>query len=76
VSALRSVHIGLQPHRYVAVIPYRYFHYINANMSDIDLDKEIVYVTHRDVFKGKLAQLRKQGKVCNIVEKYKNHLYY
>jgi len=60
----------------VAVISCRCFHYVNANMSDTDLDKEMVYVAYRDIFKGKLAQLRKRAKVRNVVEKHKNHLHH
>ncbi|PMD31128.1 hypothetical protein L207DRAFT_592059 [Hyaloscypha variabilis F] len=45
-------------------------------MSDTELDREMVYVAYRDVFKGKLAQLRKRPKVRNVVEKHKNHLHH
>lgn len=34
-----------------------------------DLDKEMVYLAYRDIFKDKLAKLRKRNKVRNIVEK-------
>jgi hypothetical protein len=45
-------------------------------MSDLDLDKKIVYLAYRDIFKDKLAKLRKRSKVCNVVEKHKDHLHH
>jgi hypothetical protein len=48
----------------------------NANMSDTEVDKEMVYIAYRDIFKGNLAQLRKPAKVRNVVEKHKNHLHH
>ena len=45
-------------------------------MSDSDLDKKIVYLAYRDIFKDKLAKLRKRNKVRNVVEKHKDHLHH
>jgi hypothetical protein len=45
-------------------------------MSDSDLDKKMVYLAYRDIFKDKLAKLRKRGKVRNVVEKHKDHLHH
>ena len=45
-------------------------------MSDSDLNKEIVYLAYRDIFKDNLVKLRKRGKVRKVVEKHKDHLYY
>jgi hypothetical protein len=45
-------------------------------MSDPDLDKEMVYLAYRDIFKDKLAKLRKRGKVRDVVEKHKDHLHH
>ncbi|RDL39422.1 uncharacterized protein BP5553_03762 [Venustampulla echinocandica] len=45
-------------------------------MSDTDLDKRIVYLAYRDIFKDKLAKLRKRSKIRKVVEKHKDHLYY
>jgi hypothetical protein len=43
-------------------------------MSDIDLDKGMVYLAYRDIFKDKLAKLRKRNKIRNVVEKHKDHI--
>ena len=43
-------------------------------MSDSDLDKEMVYLAYRNIFKDKLAKLRKRSEVRNVVEKHKDHL--
>jgi hypothetical protein len=48
----------------------------DATMSDSDLDKKMVYLAYRDIFKDKLAKLRKRGKVRNVVEKHKDHLHH
>ncbi|KFZ19882.1 hypothetical protein V502_03443 [Pseudogymnoascus sp. VKM F-4520 (FW-2644)] len=48
----------------------------DSTMSDSNLDKEMVYLAYRDVFKGKLAKLRKRKKVRNVVEKHKDHLHH
>ncbi|KFX99920.1 hypothetical protein V490_01571 [Pseudogymnoascus sp. VKM F-3557] len=45
-------------------------------MSDSNLDKKMVYLAYRDVFKGRLAKLRKRKKVWNVVEKHKDHLHH
>jgi len=45
-------------------------------MSDSDFDKEMVYLAYRDIFKDKLAKLRKRGKVRSVVEKHKDHLHH
>lgn len=45
-------------------------------MSDSDLDKEVVYLAYRNIFKGQLAKLRKLRRVRNVVEKHKDHLHY
>jgi hypothetical protein len=45
-------------------------------MSDSDLDKEMVYLAYRDIFKGKLAKLRKRGKVRSVVAKHKDHFHH
>ncbi|KAF4631565.1 hypothetical protein G7Y89_g6566 [Cudoniella acicularis] len=45
-------------------------------MSDTYLDKERVYVAYRDIFKGKLAKLRKRNKIRNVVEKHKDHFHH
>jgi hypothetical protein len=45
-------------------------------MSDSDLDKKMVYLAYRDIFKDKLAKLRKRSKVRNVVEKHKDHLHH
>jgi hypothetical protein len=45
-------------------------------MSDSDLDKKMVYLAYHDIFKDKLAKLRKRGKVRNFVEKHKDHLHH
>ena len=42
----------------------------DATMSDSDLDKKMVYLAYRDIFKDKLAKLRKRSKVRNVVEKH------
>jgi hypothetical protein len=49
-----------------------------ATMSDSesDLDKKMVYLAYRDIFKDKLANLRKRKKVRNVVEKHKDHLHH
>jgi hypothetical protein len=47
-----------------------------ATISDSDLDKEVVYLTYRNIFKGQLSKLRKLRRVCNVVEKHKDHLYH
>ncbi|KFY82833.1 hypothetical protein V498_08439 [Pseudogymnoascus sp. VKM F-4517 (FW-2822)] len=46
------------------------------SMSDSDLDKKMVYLAYRDIFKDKLAKLRKRNKVRNVVEKHKDHLHH
>jgi hypothetical protein len=45
-------------------------------MSDPDLDKKMVYLAYRDIFKNKLAKLRKRNKVHNVVEKHKDHVHH
>ena len=45
-------------------------------MLDSELDNKIVYLAYRDIFKNKLAKLRKRNKVHNVVEKHKDYLYY
>ena len=45
-------------------------------MSVSDLDKKMVYLAYRDIFKDKLAKLRKRKKVRNVVEKHKGHLHH
>ncbi len=45
-------------------------------MPDSDLDKKMVYLAYRDIFKDKLAKLRKRSKVRNVVEKHKDHLHH
>ncbi|KAL5344763.1 hypothetical protein ACLOAV_010160 [Pseudogymnoascus australis] len=45
-------------------------------MLDSNLDKKMVYLAYRDVFRGKLAKLRKRKKVRNVVEKHKGHLHH
>jgi hypothetical protein len=47
-----------------------------ATMSDSDLDKEVVYLAYRNIFKGQLAKLRKLRRVRNVVEKHKDHLHH
>jgi len=44
--------------------------------SDPDLDKQMVYLAYRDIFKDTLAKLRKRKKVRNVVEKHKDHLHH
>ncbi|KAF8864480.1 hypothetical protein BDZ45DRAFT_684889 [Acephala macrosclerotiorum] len=41
-----------------------------------DLNKELVYVAYRDIFKDQLAKLRRPRKVRNVVEKHKDHLHH
>jgi L-ascorbate metabolism protein UlaG (beta-lactamase superfamily) len=48
----------------------------DATMSDSDLDKEVVYLAYRDIFKGQLAKLRKPRRVHNVVKKHKDHLHH
>lgn len=48
----------------------------DATMLDSELDNKIVYLAYRDIFKNKLAKLRKRNKVHNVVEKHKDYLYY
>ncbi|TVY43769.1 hypothetical protein LSUB1_G001259 [Lachnellula subtilissima] len=48
----------------------------DATMPDLDLDKQLVYLAYRDIFKDKLAKLRKRSKVRNVVEKHKDHLHH
>ncbi|KAF7866868.1 hypothetical protein EAF04_005709 [Stromatinia cepivora] len=48
----------------------------NATMSDSDLDKKMVYLAYRDIFRDKLAKLRKRNKVRNVAEKHKGHLHH
>ncbi|KAF8853500.1 hypothetical protein BDZ45DRAFT_76595 [Acephala macrosclerotiorum] len=48
----------------------------SATMADSDLDREMVYLAYRDIFKGGLAKMRKRGKVRNVVEKHKDHLHH
>jgi hypothetical protein len=48
----------------------------DSTMSDSDLDKKMVYLAYRDIFKDKLAKLRKRNKVRNVVEKHKDHLHH
>lgn len=45
-------------------------------MSDTDLDQKMVYLAYRDVFKDRLAKLRKPKKVRNVVEKHKHHFHH
>jgi hypothetical protein len=45
-------------------------------MSDADLDQKMVYLAYRDVFKDRLAKLRKPKKVRNVVEKHKHHFHH
>jgi hypothetical protein len=45
-------------------------------MSDSDHDKTMVYLAYRDIFKDRLAKLRKRSKVRNVVEKHKDHLHH
>ena len=45
-------------------------------MSDSNIEKKMVYLAYRDVFKGELAKLRKPKKVRNVVEKHIDHLHY
>lgn len=49
---------------------------MSSAMSDSVLDKEIVYLAYRDVFKDKLAKLRKRGKVRRVVEQHKGYLHH
>jgi hypothetical protein len=42
-------------------------------MSHTDIDKKMVYLAYRDIFKDKLAKLRKRNKIRNVVEKHKDH---
>jgi hypothetical protein len=44
--------------------------------SHSDLDKQMVYLAYRDIFKDTLAKLRKRKKVRNVVEKHKDHLHH
>jgi hypothetical protein len=44
--------------------------------SDSHLEKKMVYLAYRDIFKDKLAKLRKREKVRNVVEKHKDHLHH
>jgi hypothetical protein len=48
----------------------------DATMSESDLDKKMVYLAYRDIFKDNLAKLRKRNKVRNVVEKHKDHLHH
>ncbi len=48
----------------------------DSTIPDLDLNKKMVYLAYRDIFKDKLVKLRKRNKVRNIVEKHKDHLYY
>ena len=48
----------------------------DATMLYSDLNKEVVYLAYRDIFKDKLAKMRKRNKVRNIVEKHKDHLHH
>jgi hypothetical protein len=48
----------------------------DATMSDSDFDKKMVYLAYRDIFKDKLAKLRKRNKVRNVVEKHEGHLHH
>ncbi|PVH67513.1 hypothetical protein DL98DRAFT_543076, partial [Cadophora sp. DSE1049] len=45
-------------------------------MSDSEPDKKLVYLAYRDIFKDKLAKLRKRNKVRNVVEKHEDHLHH
>ena len=46
-------------------------------MSGSDhLDKQMVYLAYRDIFKDGLAKLRRPNKVRNVVEKHKDHLHH
>ena len=45
-------------------------------MSGSDLDKRMVYLAYRDIFKDKLAKLRKRSKVRNVLDKHKDHLHH
>ena len=45
-------------------------------MSVSDHDKKMVYLAYRDIFKDRLAKLRKPSKVRSVVEKHKDHLHY
>ncbi|CZR63633.1 uncharacterized protein PAC_13530 [Phialocephala subalpina] len=45
-------------------------------MSDPYLDKKMVYLAYRDIFKDKLAKMRKRKKVRSVVEKHKDHLHH
>ena len=46
-----------------------------ATMSNLDLHKEVVYLAYRDIFKDKVAKLRKRSKVHNVVERHRDHLH-
>jgi len=45
-------------------------------MSDSGLEKKMVYLAYRDIFKDRLAKLRKRSKVRSVVEKHKDHLHH
>jgi hypothetical protein len=45
-------------------------------MLDSDLDKKIVYLIYRDIFKDKLVKLRKQSKIHNVIKKHKDYVHY
>lgn len=45
-------------------------------MSDLDLDKKKVYLAYRNIYKDKLAKLRKRSKVRNLVEKHKDYFHH
>ncbi|KFY23471.1 hypothetical protein V491_02522 [Pseudogymnoascus sp. VKM F-3775] len=48
----------------------------DSTMSDSNIEKKMVYLAYRDVFKGELAKLRKPKKVRNVVEKHTDHLHH
>jgi hypothetical protein len=84
---LRAVHIGLtrvasiiEPHQRATLLAAisldAFIMFLDATMPDSDLDKKMVYLAYRNIFKDKLAKLRKWSKVYNVVEKYKDYLYY
>ncbi|OBT59816.1 hypothetical protein VE03_10700 [Pseudogymnoascus sp. 23342-1-I1] len=47
----------------------------DSTMSDSNIDKKMVYLAYRDVFKGSLAKLRKRKRVRVVVERHKDHLH-
>jgi len=48
----------------------------DVTISDSGLEKKMVYLAYRDIFKDRLAKLRKRSKVRSVVEKHKDHLHH